>query len=436
MRIERLLAATLFVVAQAVLATPKIEHWTTPAGAQVYFVAAAEIPMLDVRVVFNAGSACDGAKPGLASFTAGLMHEGAGELDTNAFHDALGATGASLGTGAMRDMAWVSLRTLSDPASADPALALMQSTIRNPRFDAAALERLREQALIGLKSEKESPDAMAERTFFAALYGDHPYGSPTAGTEDSVKAFTRADVIAFHQRYYVAANATVAIVGATDRAGAERIAAAVLRDVPAGEPAAPLPPVAPLAAAREAHVEFPATQSHVWIGQTGLKRGDPDYFALIVGNHVLGGNGLVSILADEIREKRGLSYSAQSQFEPLAEAGPFLASLQTKASQEAEALKVLRATLAKFVAEGPSEKALAAAKQNLVGGFPLRLDGNGKIIEYLAMIGFYHLPLDYLDTFTERVAKITVDDVRDAFRRRVDPARMVTVTVGKQSGTR
>jgi zinc protease len=277
---------------------------------------------------------------------------------------------------------------------------------------------------------------MAERTFFAALYGDHPYGSPTEGTEDSVKAFTREDVIGFHRRYYVAANATVAIVGATDRAGAERIVATVLRDVPAGEAAAPLPPVAPLGAAREEHVEFPATQSHVWIGQIGLKRGDPDYFALIVGNHVLGGNGLVSILADEIREKRGLSYSAQSQFEPLAEAGPFLASLQTKASQEAEALKVLRETLAKFVAEGPSEKALAAAKQNLVGGFPLRLDGNGKIIEYLAMIGFYHLPLDYLDTFTDRVAKISVDDVRDAFRRRVDPARMVTITVGKQSGMR
>lgn len=433
MRAERLLAAVLLSVARIGLATPAIEHWTTPEGAQVYFVAAPEIPMLDVRLVFDAGSARDGEKPGLASFAAGLLHEGAGDLDTDAFHEALAATGANLATGAMRDMAFVSLRTLSDPASAEPAIALMQAAIRHPRFDAAVFERARAQAIVALQSERESPQATAEHAFFKAIYGAHPYGSPVEGTEESVQRFAREDVVAFHARYYVARNATLAIVGATDRAGAERIAAAVLRDLPEGAHAPALPPVTPLTAAHEEHIEFPSLQSHVWMGQPGIKRGDPDFFALVVGNHVLGGNGLVSILADEVREKRGLSYSVQSQFEPLAEAGPFVASLQTKGTQQHDALAVLRTTLDAFVQAGPSATALAAAKQNLIGGFPLRLAGNGKIVEYLAMIGFYHLPLDYLDTFTMQVGKVSVEEVRDAFRRRIAPARMATIIVGRQA---
>ena len=192
-----------------------------------------------------------------------------------------------------------------------------------------------------------------------------------------------------------------------------------------------LTPVAALGAAQEHRVEFPSIQSHVLIGQPGLKRGDPDYFPLLVGNHVLGGGGLVSILFDEVREKRGLSYSVNSHFSPMSELGPFTASLQTDNSQQDEAVAVLREQLRKFVAEGPTPAALEAAKQNLIGGFPLRIDSNSKIVEYLSMIGFYDLPLDYLNTFAEHVAGVTVESVRSAFKRRLDPAKMVTVIVGR-----
>jgi zinc protease len=161
-----------------------------------------------------------------------------------------------------------------------------------------------------------------------------------------------------------------------------------------------------------------------------MRRGDPDYLPLYVGNHILGGSGLVSRISDEVREKRGLSYSAYSYFVPMRVAGPFTLGLQTRNENRAEALAVLRQTLARYVGEGPTDEELLAAKKNITGGFPLNIDSNSDILGYIAMIGFYGLPLDYLDTFNQRVEAVTAAQIRDAFARRVHPERMVTVTVG------
>ena len=161
-----------------------------------------------------------------------------------------------------------------------------------------------------------------------------------------------------------------------------------------------------------------------------MTRTDPDYFPLYVGNHILGGSGLVSLLMDEVREKRGLSYSVYSYFLPLAERGPFLAGLATKNDQGPQARNVLMATIQRFRDEGPSQEELEAAVKNITGGFPLRIAGNRKIAQYLAIIGFYGLPLDYLDRFNERVRAVTVEAIRDAFQRRIDPSHFTTVIVG------
>lgn len=423
--------AILALLGPAVAANPGIEHWTTGNGGRVYYVHAPEIPMVDIRMVFAAGSARDEATPGLAALTSALITEGAGALDADAFHARIEATGARFSAQALRETAWASLRSLVDPACLDPALALMRTALTEPRFDAAAFARQRDQALAGLKSEQESPADIADKAMFKAIYGTHPYASPISGTAASVAGLTSKDVAAFFERYYVAQNAVIAIVGAVDRADAARIAEALTEEMPAGTAAPPVPEVAALTAAQALHIEFPSLQSHVLLGQPGMTREDPDYFPLLVGNHVLGGNTMVSLLFEEIREKRGLSYSVDSSFEPMAQAGPFIASLQTKGSQQAEALKVMRETMARFIAEGPTEAALEAAKKNLIGGFPLRIDNNAKILEYLAMIGFYGLPLDYLDRYPERVRRVTVAEVRDAFKRRIDLARMAVVTVGR-----
>ncbi|HJP36441.1 MAG: pitrilysin family protein [Gammaproteobacteria bacterium] len=432
-RLIRALAGIFLFAVPAVQAVPTIQHWVTDNGARVLFVEAPEIPIVDVRFVFGAGSSRDQSNSGLAQLVSRLLREGAGALDANAFNEQLAATGAVFSTGALRDMAWVSLRSLSDQQYLAPALKLLQAVLSSPRFDGDAIERSKANTLVEIRREQQSPSKIASKAFYKAVYGDHPYASPMRGTETSVSAMSRDDIVGFNSRYYVAQNATVAIVGSLSRTQAERIAADLSASMAAGEAARALSPVPMLPEAASHHIEFPSIQSHVRIGQPGLKRGDPDYFPLLVGNHILGGGGLVSILFDEVREKRGLSYSVNSYFSPMAELGPFTASLQTDNSQQDEAITVLRNELDKFITNGPTPEALQAAKQNLIGGFPLRIASNSKTVEYLAMIGFYRLPLDYLQTFTGHVAAVTIEDVRSAFRRRLDPAKMIMVVVGRSN---
>jgi zinc protease len=242
---------------------------------------------------------------------------------------------------------------------------------------------------------------------------------------------TREEARAFYDRYYVARNAVVAIVGDLDRAEAGRVAEMLVGALPAGEPAPPLPPVTPLPADKTVGLEHPSTQTHIRVGEAALTRADPDYFPLYVGNHALGGGGLVSLLAEEVREKRGLSYSVYSALVPMRAKGPFFVGLQTRNEQAPEALQVALDTLRRFVKEGPTEKELEAAKRNITGGFALRVDSNKKVLGQIASIGYYGLPLDYLTTFTARVDAVTREAVRDAFVRHVDLDRLLTVLVGK-----
>ena len=412
-------------------AMPSIQQWTTTNGARVLFVAAPEIPMLDVRVVFAAGSARDGEHPGLAGLTSALLEEGTRELPAPEFDAALEATGAQMGASSLRDMAWLSLRTLSAPTQRASALSLFAQLLHSPRFVAADFERQRQRQLSGLRQEKESPGILARQTFLAALYGDHPYGRPSAGTLASVAALTLPELETFYAQYYVAHNAIIALVGAVTREEAQASAELLSTALAAGVAAPPLPPVTAVPKPSEVHVEFDATQTHLLVGQIGIARDDPDYFPLLLGNHVLGGNGVVSLLFQEIRERRGLSYSVESHFEAMTLPGPFVASLQTRGAQLDEALALLRAQIAKFVEHGPAAVALEEARRNLVGGFPLRIDNNSKILENIAAIGFFHLPPDYLDRQVERLEAVTLEEVRAALRRHLHPSAMTVVSVGR-----
>jgi zinc protease len=385
--------------------------------------------MVDVRVVMDAGSARDGELPGLAKFTNNMLNEGAGDWDADALALRLEERGIELGLGSLRDMAWVSVRSLTDPEVLEVALDTTAAVIARPRFEDGAIERVRQQMQIALRRSLQSPATVAQRRFFETLYLDHPYARPPDGTERSLAAISRDDLLGFHRRHYVAANAIVAIVGAVSRETAEKIAERLTADLAVGEHAPKIPPP-PAVGGGELREEFPSSQTHIYLGQIGMARHDPDYYPLYVGNHVLGGSGLVSTLGEEVRNKRGLSYSVYSYFSPMRVDGPFLMVAQTKNDQAGEALAVMRRTLARFVEEGPSEAELEAAKKNLIGGFPLRIASNSKIVEYLAMMGFYDYPLDYLDTLTEKLAAVDVEQVRDAFRRRISPGDGIAVVVG------
>lgn len=413
------------VTAQAAL---PIEHWTTSRGARVVFVRADAIPMLDVSIAFDAGSRLDPpGQAGLASMMLGMLARGVDGLDESQIADLLADIGAIRGGAADDDRAAVSMRTLTSAPERDAAIDLLARLVSRPTFPEALLQRERERSLQSLRESLTKPEVIAGRAFYPRVFGLHPYGA--SRTLEGVAAITRADLVRFHQERFGASSAVIAMVGAVSREQAERIAERLVRDLPPGSPTPALPAVlAPQAS--EQRIAHPASQSHILVGSTGIARDDPDFFPFFVGNYILGGGGFVSRLTEEIREKRGLSYSVSSGFSPLAQPGPFAISLQTRKEQTEEALKVVRQTLADFVAQGPTAQELDAARKNLVGGFALRIDSNGKILANLANIGWYRLPLDYLQTWTDRIEAVTAEQVRAAFARHLQADRLVTVIVG------
>ena len=414
-------------------AMPDIQHWVTDNGVRVYFVPAPELPMVDINVTFAAGSVRDDGQPGLARMTNTLLDMGAAGLSADEIATRIESLGAELSTSSVREMAVVSLRSLSDKAHLEPALGILADVIARPNFDKKDFERERERKLVGIRRSEQSPSTVADYTFFQSVYGEHPYAHRVSGTEASVKALRLDAVKAFYKRYYVARNAVVSIVGDLDRKAAAALVEQITGALPAGKRAAVLPPVPVLKQADEERIVHPSTQTHVRMGAPGMHRGDPDYFPLYVGNHILGGGGLVSRLHEEVREQRGLSYSVNSYFSPMEQDGPYLLSLQTRNDQTDEALAVMRKTLQDFVDKGPTDAELIAAKKNITGGFPLRIASNSGIISHLNMIGFYDLPLDYLDTFNDKVTAVTQQQIKTAFQRRVSPETMVTIIVGGEN---
>lgn len=432
------LLATLLAPTVAQAALP-IQHWTAATGARVYFVPSPSIPMLDINLDFNAGTRFDPRdKAGLATMAAGLLDKGvaaegsAPARSEGELADAFADLGAEFGGGVSDDRASIRLRTLSSQAERTAAVTLMSQIVSRPAYPAEMLEREKARMAAALRESETRPAAIGARAFNAALYGDHPYGF-TASPE-TVQAITRDDLVAFHQRRYDAGHAVVTLIGAIDRTQAQQIAEQLTAGLPRSATAAAaadgLPSVQPLAAPREISLPHPAQQAHVLVGQPGIARSNPDFFAILVGNHILGGGGFTSRLTTEVREKRGLTYGISSGFAPLLQPGPFQISVQTRKDQADEALRVLRAQVARFVAEGPTEAEVKAAKANLINGFPLRLDSNRKLIGNVANIAWYGLPLDYLDGWTRRVEAVTVAQVREAFQRALQPERMVTVVVG------
>jgi zinc protease len=429
--------ALALVAAAPAQAALKIQSWTLSNGARVLFVENHSIPIVDVDVQFDAGSRRDPeGKSGTAALTNAMLarglHASNAPLQEPAMSEAqisdrFADTGAQRGGGAGADRADVSLRTLSSRAERDASVELVARILAHPSFPEDFFARDKARTIAAIREEETKPEAIASKAFWKLLYGEHPYGStPTVASVDAV---TRDDLVAFHAAHYVANRAIVSMIGDVTRDEANAIAQQLTMRLPQGTPLPDMPPVQ-LAPAREERIEHPASQAHVLTGVPALSRNDPDYFALTVGNYVLGGGGFVSRLMHEVREKRGLSYSVYSYFNPLAQPGPFMAGFQTKREQAQDALNVTRDTMAAFLRDGPTKEELQAAKDNLIGGFALRIDSNRKILDNLAAIGFYNLPLDYLDTWTANVAKVSIADVKAAFNRKVALDKMSTVIVG------
>ena len=417
-----------------------VQHWTQANGARVYLVESPAIAMVDVQIDFDAGNRRDpAAQAGLASVTASMLGKGVraekGEaaLDENALSEAWADLGAQFGASAGSDRLSFSLRSLTEPDLLAKAVALAAREMAEPAFPDAIWQRERQRIEASMKEANTRPATLAGRAYSSAVYGTHPYGfEATAATLARISV---ADMRAAHAAGVVPCRARISMVGAVTRAQADALATRMLARLPqqacsALPPLSAVPEVAALTAPAERRIAFDSAQAQVLVGQPGYRRNDTDHFALFVGNYILGGGGFVSRLTTEVREKRGLTYGVSSYFSPGLHAGSFTVSLQTRPDQAAQALGVVRQVLGDFVTSGPTPAELQGAKDNLIGGFALRIDSNRKLLDNIAAIAWNDLPLDYLDTWTQQVQKVSLADIKAAFARKVQPDKMVTVILG------
>lgn len=411
--------------------TFETRHWQTSTGVPVVFYQSMSVPMLTVAMAFDAGSARDGDNHGISALTANLLNQGNASLDASLIAEQLADTGAQYASDTTRDMAIFSLKTLVAGQPLNQSINIFNKIITRPDFPDKAFLRVRDEQSHAIKQDNQSPNAVAAKAFFKAVYQNHPYAHPVLGTNESLEKINKQALIEFYKQHYTAKTATLVLVGAVSETKARKIANQITANLPEGKALAPIADAPELDKAENISINFPSSQSVFMIGQLGITHHNPDYFPLIVGNYILGGGTLVSRLAIEVREKRGLSYGVSSQFIPMPGKGPFLISLATQNTQAQQALQLTQSVVKNFVDKGPEQKELEAAKQYMTGSFPLKLASNHNIASMLLRIAFYKLPDDYLDHYIDNINQVTLDKIHQAFQKQVQPRHFLIVRTGK-----
>ncbi len=431
-RLTNLLPVLLVFLTLAVPAgaATKITSVTSPGGITAWLVENPAIPIISVEVVWRVGAKFDPPdRPGVANMLSGLLDEGAGELDSQAFQTRLKEMAIRLSFDSGKDQFSGTLKTLSD--NRDEAFRLLRLAITEPRFDAEPVERIRGQIMAGLTRKAADPDYIAGRTWFKNAFPEHPYGRPTQGTLESVKAITAGDLRDFVQNRLARDNMVIGVVGDITADELSRRLDEVFGRLPARAAIGPVPETLPTAGGSLTVIEKDIPQSVVIFGGPGMKRDDPDYYAAYVMNYILGGGGLTSRLMLEIREKRGLAYSVYSYLAPYDHTGLFMGGVATANARVAKSIDLVREELARLRAEGVTEQELSEAKTYLNGSFPLRLTTNGRIAGMLTAIQVNRLGIDYLDKRAGYIDAVTLDDVKRVAERLLHPGNLNIVVVGK-----
>ncbi len=417
------------------LRTPAVHEFKTSSGTLVLFVEAPELPIVDIKLVFDAGSARDGelkaGQYGLASLTSQLLAEGTSTQTTDQISANFERLGAQFGSAAYRDMFTVNLRTLSDSDLLNPAVDQLLSILKDAQIPQASYDRIMQQNRIGLAQQKDSPATTANIRFWQELYGKHPYAEPSTGTLASIDQIKPADIRKFKDTYLVAHNLNIAIAGQMSLAQAQALAERITQSLPQGQHARALP-TPDATTARTVYVPFDSTQTHVIMGQIGVTRNNPDLPALTVGNEVFGGGDFSAILMQELRVKRGLTYGAYSGFSAMRSNGPFVINYSTRSDQTDESLKVARQTLRDYIQKGVNLKTLDEAKTGILNSYPLSLSSNQNVLSFLATMGFYGLPNSYMADYPKQIEAVTPEAAHQAFARYVNPDAMLAVVLGKE----
>ena len=426
-----ILALALSTTAQAGV---DIQRWTTGNGTEVLLVEQHDNPIVDMQVNFKgAGSVFNPeGKSEVAEFTAALLTDGTEKLDEEAFNAAADDIAAQIDSSSGQESSAAVLRSLSRPETLKQAAGLLNQSLTHPRFDPAVFDRRQKEAVTALQQQETTPDYNAGRALTKLAYPDHPYGSGANITTESIRKVNLDDIRAFHRSHYGKDNAIVAIVGDINRKQADRLVKNVLNGLPERSSAAKNVPAVQQQTAQRRDIPFAGEQAQVLLGMPLIKRHDPDYYALVAGNYILGGGGFDSRLMKVLRDRHGYTYGVHSTLEPATEAGMFTIGYSTQKKNTKDSLVQAQAVIKQFIEEGPTEEELAQAKANIIGSFPLRFDSNAKLVKYLSIIGHHNLPNDYLEAYPKAIGKLTVEQVKDAWQRRVKPEDLHIVVVGAE----
>ncbi len=427
-------AAAIGLAAATPIATAtEIERVVSPGGVEAWLVHEPSIPIIAVEMMWRSGARFDPeGKAGLANMVSGLLDEGAGELDSQAFQSRLKDFSIGLSFDAGRDSFEGSLRTLSK--NRREAFRLLRLALNAARFDAEPVERIRRQILTHIAQNRTNPRSIAGRTWFRAAFPEHPYGNPTQGYAETVEAIDATDLRGFVDRHLARDNLLVGVVGDITPAELAPLLDQTFGALPAAARLDPPADVWPVPGAALHVVEQETPQSVVIFGMRGVKRNDPDYFAAYVMNYILGGDGLTSRLAESVRERRGLTYSIYSYLNPMSETALYLGGLSSSNQTVAQAVELTRAELVRLRDDGVSDLELQDAKTYLNGSFPLALTSNARIAGLMVAMQRYELGIDYLDHRADYIDAVTRADVKRVAERLLKPEDLIVVVVGKPVG--
>ncbi len=415
--------------------TVNVVRVVSPGGIEAWLVSDHLNPIINMHFAFRGGTALDPiGKEGLAHMVSGLLDEGAGDLDSQAFQRRLEDSSIFLRFDVNLDAFQGSIKTLSD--NKDEAFTLLKKAIDQPHFDEKAIDRIRSQILAGLRRSSQDPGTVANLTLFKKLFPNHPYGRPVKGTPMSIKAINKTDLEVFKQERFARDNLIVGVVGDIKPDELARRLDQVFLDLPATSKATKIKEFQPPISGSIKVVKMDVPQSAIVFAQRGIKRSHPDFYNAYVLNHILGGGGFTSRLYNEIREKRGLAYSVGSYLYPTKHAGLIKGYGGTSNKRVGETLKVLKKEWALMANKGVDAKTLSDAKTYLTGSYPLRFTSSRNIAAILVSMQLENLSIDFLDVRNSIISKISVKDINVTAKKLLEPDKLVIVVVGNPEGVK
>lgn len=414
---------------------PHVQEMFSPEKVRTLFVESHQLPIVDLQLTFDAGSARDESIDkglfGLAHLTARLLNEGTATQSADDIATVFENMGAQYSAHAYRDMFIVKLRVKSDPKYFEPALKQLILLLKGANFPQSSIERLRNNAQVGQQQVLENPTRSMSVRFYRMLYQGHPYAEPSTGTSQSLKKIDSSHIQAFRNKYLVRNNVNIAITGDINSTQAYEISKLISVNLPEGEKAPSLADVKPLSEEKIILNTFDSSQAYIMIGQLGIKRNNPDRFAIEVGNEILGGSGFNSLLMKELREKRGYTYGASSQITSMLAQGMFSMSYSTRREQLLPSISVAYQTLLNFMYQPLDAQMVEDTKIAILRKFPQLLSSNANINAQLGALGFYNMPANYLAEYPTYISSITADNIQQAWQKYLQPDKLLTIIVGK-----